>query len=148
LGDKGLKILQPSLIENTSIKKLNISHNNLTEDSGATLEQVLIENKALEELDLSWNGFYTGPGEHPCFNLILYKLIELQGNKRLCNGLQKNELISWLNLAWNGIGTGLAMRPITKYLRKTKVLEFLDLSWNRCELRQIVFFLISLILLA
>lgn len=133
LGNAGLLALKQGLCGNASLIKLNLSHNNISENSGEVIEAILLENTTIQELDLSWNGFYTQPGRLRVVNMFLFftKQNIWIGNKKLCNGLLKSDRIKSLNLSWNAIGVVPAVRPLTRYLKKAECLEELDISNNR-----------------
>lgn len=69
-------------------------------------------------------------------SLFLIKQNILIGNKRLFNGLLKSDRIKSLNLSWNAIGVVPAVKPLTRYLKKSQSLEELDISNNRYTLQQ------------
>ncbi|KAJ8935017.1 hypothetical protein NQ314_013042 [Rhamnusium bicolor] len=65
-----------------------------------------------------------------CLNLRECRIGET-GNKKLFNGMKKNDSIRVLNLAWNGIGVRPAISPLIRHVKKSETLQYLDLSNNR-----------------
>ncbi|XP_060521475.1 leucine-rich repeat-containing protein 74A-like isoform X2 [Cylas formicarius] len=114
IGDEGLLMLQDGLCSNSSLKTLDLSHNNLTEDSSEALSKIIINNKSIVDLNLSWNGYF-----------------EATGNRKVFGALGTSDRIQTLNLAWNAISSNECVRPIAQYVRNSRILEFLDLSYNR-----------------
>lgn len=62
LGDRGLYNLLHGLCETSTLRKLDLSHNEFTEECADTVEKIILGTKSLKELDLSWNFLNTGPG--------------------------------------------------------------------------------------
>lgn len=55
LGNEGLSAAKTSLSSMANLAKLNLSHNEFTENSAVHLYEILVESQRLKELDLSWN---------------------------------------------------------------------------------------------
>ncbi|XP_032991829.1 leucine-rich repeat-containing protein 74B isoform X2 [Lacerta agilis] len=130
LGPKGAKALAPSLANNTSIVKLNLSDNWLNGDgaaavaemlkencyiSGGVLGAAIAENVGLKELDLSWNHFRG------------------KGAVAIAKGLGANIFLRVLDLSYNGFGNGGAA-ALGEALKVNNVLEELNVGNNRISL--------------
>ncbi|KAL3285693.1 hypothetical protein HHI36_000224 [Cryptolaemus montrouzieri] len=113
LGNDGLKEAIFALTDNMNLVKLNLSHNGFTEQAAVYLNEILSDAYCLEVIDLSWNNFNTPAGM-----------------KKLCHGLVENKTINWISLAWNGIASEDVVIHFLRYLRKSSVLKFIDLSNN------------------
>ncbi|KAK9883909.1 hypothetical protein WA026_004852 [Henosepilachna vigintioctopunctata] len=113
LGDEGIKNGIHGLGDNQKMKKLNLSHNELTEESAIYLNEILSSAGSLEELNLAWN----------CFNTV-------KGMKILCEGFKNAESLRWISLAWNGISKEQTVIPLARYVWRDLILQFLDLSNN------------------
>ncbi|CAN0176435.1 unnamed protein product [Bubo scandiacus] len=101
-----------SLQGNYQVKKMDLSHNEFSEQGGQLLGQTLASNTTLETLDLSWNH------------------LRRKVTVALGTGLRGNAALKILNLSWNGIGNGGAL-ALGEALKVNNMLVHLDISNNQ-----------------
>ena len=104
-------------LKNLKLKKLNLSYNHITDDSGEAFETFLNENTHLKELYLYWNK------------------ISGKGGLYIARGLQQNSSnIAVVNLAHNSLGSGghlCGPKMIKAWNTKTiQSIKHVDLSYN------------------
>lgn len=113
LGDEGLGAIADGLRNSLYLKKINLSHNDLTEAAARYLEEIFLTNDSIDDLNLSWN------------NLNTDKVL-----KRLCRALVNNKAIHKVNLSWNGISAVEAVVPLEHFLKRSKTIKCFDVSNN------------------
>lgn len=115
LNDSGAIILFDSITNNSSITRLNLARNKITELCCGALKTMLMFNKSLSRMDLHWNQL-TGRGTCTIFE-----------------GLSDNKSLIELDLSWNLIARNLDLDIITRIsdiISNQKSLKHLDLSFN------------------
>ena len=85
LGDEAGKKLGPAIAENDTLEELSLKWNQLRQDGALSIARSLIRNGRLKDLDLSWNGFADN------------------GAAAVGRALKKNSTLESLNLRHNRI---------------------------------------------
>ena len=122
LGDHGLDHIANSLENNTSIKQLVLSKNQI---SGKYIENfafVLKYNLYIDKLDLHWNS------------------ISGANAVKLISGLKENLGIKELDLSFNSLGKNGDMsvaKTLAEFFIENKVVLHLDLSYNKMTAQQV-----------
>ncbi|XP_012658852.1 leucine-rich repeat-containing protein 74A [Otolemur garnettii] len=111
LKEESAELLCQALSTNYRIRKLNLSHNQFSDLGGEHLGQMLAINVGLTSLDLSWNQFH------------------IRGAMALCNGLRANLTLKKLDLFMNGFGNEGAL-ALGDVLRLNSSLVYLDVGSN------------------
>lgn len=114
LGDYALMSLLEALESNTTLKKLNISKNFISDIGAEKIGRMLDYNNTLEELYVRWN------------------LIKGAGGIAILNGLNHCQSLKVLDLSWNSLGmhqSGFA-KAFAEYIRSNQSLVHLDMSNN------------------
>ncbi len=121
LTDFIVKDLLIALRRIKSLLKLNLSENNITQNSCLLLQQLLIENDYIDELYLHWNQ------------------INGDGGVLIAQGLELNESLKVVDLSWNALGSTSreCAKAFGKVLKKkNKLLLHMDLSFNKFSLAE------------
>ena len=115
LGDRGGAAVIRSLMENKTIKIVDISKNNMGRRGAEAVGEMLDTNKTVVDLNLSSNGFLDGDAV------------------TLAAGIERNFTVTKLNLSYNAFesGAGAIFGPA---LESNHTLVELDLSWNQFRL--------------
>ena len=124
LGDKISIKLFESLQNNTTLKKLNMSKNFLSDAIADSIKALFQKNFYIQELYLHWNLFKT------------------PGGIKIFQGILENESLMVLDFSWNAIGSGTpsVVKEIVEFLKTNDKVIHLDLSNNnfsRDESKQI-----------
>ncbi|XP_073951277.1 uncharacterized protein isoform X2 [Choristoneura fumiferana] len=110
MGDAGFKYLATVLLKGAVIKRLNLSNNDLTWESGALFADSIEGNNTITHLNVSWNKMYPATG-----------------SGRLLKVLCDNNVLTELDFSWNNLTTG----PLLKKLIQAPKLRLLDVSNNK-----------------
>ncbi|CDW85738.1 UNKNOWN [Stylonychia lemnae] len=119
IGDRGIRYLCEALCQSTdNLVKLNISKNELTDQSINFIAKLITDSSSLRELKMHWN--------------------KLGSNKlpTLIDALSKNKRLKVLDISWNALGsyersdTFQVGEILGRYLNNNKSLVHLDLSFN------------------
>ena len=116
LHDIGCATIISALIEQDSLKHLDLSENGASSAAGFALGNMLPTNDTLLHLDLNFNSLRGG------------------GARAACLGLAQNSTLEVLLLQWNGMGDEDTMDALARALA-TCVLKILNLADNRIKLR-------------
>ena len=116
LHDMGCATIISALIEQDSLKHLDLSENGASSAAGFALGNMLPTNDTLLHLDLNFNSLRGG------------------GARSACLGLAQNSTLEVLMLQWNGMGDEDTMDALARALA-TCVLKILNLADNRIKLR-------------
>ena len=115
LMDKGTCILLQGLMK-LNVKKLNLSYNHITDESGEDIGRFINENREIREISLYWNKLMATTG--------LY----------IAGGISQNKGLAVLNLANNSLGRGrknCGPKLIIAFNTKpNQSLRHVDLSYN------------------
>ncbi|RZC39193.1 uncharacterized protein BDFB_009622 [Asbolus verrucosus] len=122
IGEEGAEKLSEGISTTQFLQELDLSYNSLGDVGLKSLQSSLMENTSIKKLNISHNNLTEDSGA--TLEQILLENKALEELDLSWNGF-------YTGPAWNGIGTRPAVSPIQKYLKKTKVLQFLDLSFNR-----------------
>lgn len=114
LLDEGGVFIFDAMIGNESIEDLNVGHNKLSRESAVSLMKFLQTNNTIKKLYLQWNSFYP----------------QQESSIKICNGLQKNKSVEVLDLSWNGLIGEDFVKSLTFFIRRSKTLTYLNLSYN------------------
>ena len=141
--DKICKKIGVGLVENKSLRVLNISCGSIHSGGAISIFTSLESNTSLEELDLSWNWFTEGDSEKVGCTLErmltvntgiqILKLAHCRISdyiaKKIGVGLGGNTSLKLLDISWNSIHSDGAVCIFTSLEHNTS-LEELDLSQN------------------
>jgi hypothetical protein len=116
LGDTGCALVIAALVEQDTIKRLDLSENGASTASGFALGHMLPENDTLQRLDLNFNS------------------LRGAGARAACLGLGNNTTLEVLMLQWNGMGDDTTMEALARALL-TANLKVLNLADNRIKLK-------------
>jgi Ran GTPase-activating protein (RanGAP) involved in mRNA processing and transport len=143
ISGEGLELLLDDLIQNTSLKVLDLGvletsmrKNSLGIQGAVCIAALLIRNKTLENLALNDNDF--GPDGGECIGVALsqnhsLRVLRIAENNLGSEGaipiINSAEDLRVLNLAKNHLKADCG-KPLKKLLRKTKRLTKLQLEYN------------------
>ncbi|WAR18975.1 LR74A-like protein, partial [Mya arenaria] len=99
-------------LENSTLKSVNLSHNDFGQTDTTVLADAISENETIEHLDLSWNHF------------------RRKSAKSLLDGIATNSRLRSVNLAMNGLDNE-ATFGIADILRQSGSVTHVDVSNNR-----------------
>ena len=111
-GDVGATLISAFLFQKDRILKLNISHNNISNDGAVTISKYLNINNTLQQLDISHN-------QVSCIGII-----------NISKALLTNISLQILDISHNNISNDGAV-AISEYLNNNNTLQQLDLSHNQ-----------------
>lgn len=120
LRDTGLRVIAQALFSQVTIRKLDISRNGITSESGELLAG-LVELDRIRDLRLDWNE------------------LGQRGMLHICNAMKTSQHLHSLDLSWNGIGTNTldlnrgksdGVRRLAEMLKVNTTLWHLNLSAN------------------
>lgn len=114
LGDKiSLKLFE-SLQTNTTLRKLNMSKNFLTDFVADSIKALFQKNYFIQEIYLHWN------------------MIKTQGGIKIFKGILENESLMVFDMSWNSIGNGTpsVVPEILELFKINDKIIHLDLSNN------------------
>ena len=140
LGDKSGEAIAKGLVNNSTVRDLNLSKNCLGSSAVQALARLMLVNKTLDSLDLSSNNLSDDniiPLIHSLGNNFFLKKLNISHNL-LTDGFaaemnlalqSKTCILEKLYLSSNLLGdTGLS--SMSAGLMESNTLEFLDISWN------------------
>ncbi|CAH1778012.1 unnamed protein product [Owenia fusiformis] len=139
-----VKAISISLVKNTDVQKLDLTHSQLSEPSVGYVTQMIQENVYITELSLADNNLGTPGAKLICNALVANSTLlhlDVAGNGfEDCDGfhignlIEQNNSLKHLSLAHNGFseegGTILG-----EALSRNTGLENLDISWNKLRRR-------------
>ncbi|KAL4456118.1 hypothetical protein ABPG74_014079 [Tetrahymena malaccensis] len=115
LGDYAIIILLKGIMQNKSLKILNLSKNYITDKVCTDLKNILEQNE-LYELYLHWN------------------LIKAQGGQMIFEGMKSNEYLKVFDISYNTLGKSVNKNTcapqICEFITNNQELRHLDLSNN------------------
>ncbi|XP_068755458.1 leucine-rich repeat-containing protein 45-like [Montipora capricornis] len=141
LSEEASKILLRGLMENQSIKRLNLKGNNIRSGAAEMLGQFLKKNSSVRSLLVEWNSLglwdngMRAVSEGLAVNQSLLFLdlrnnqVSHEGASQLAVALKKNHSLRGLDLRWNNIGL-LGGRELLEALKYNKGLIGLELTGN------------------
>ena len=139
ITNKGAKNLSKAIRVNTTLQKLDLSHNKISDDGAAAISDSLEINKSLQELNLLMNTIANEGAKKIAkaiqVNKALQKLdlsynnISDDGAAAISDSLRINTSLQELNLASSDI-TNKGAKKIAKAIQVNKALQKLDLSYN------------------
>eukprot|EP00854_Cymbomonas_tetramitiformis_P028906 gene28906-35911_t len=111
----------------------------MTERGAAVLGDALVENRSLKSLDMSWNlvgsrgahSVAAGLAVHPCLRTVLFSHLGLgeMGSAYIATSLAENTTLNFVDLSDNNI-RGLSCAVLASSLEARGHIDFLDLSGN------------------
>ncbi|XP_064230565.1 leucine-rich repeat-containing protein 74A isoform X2 [Aotus nancymaae] len=152
LGPRGTKAIAIALVSNTTVTKLELEDNGITEEGILSLVEMLQENYYLQEMNISNNQLglegariisdFLETNTSSIWNLELsatnvgltsldlsWNHFHTRGAVALCNGLRGNVTLTKLDLSMNGLGNEGAL-ALGEVLRLNSCLVHLDVSGN------------------
>lgn len=139
LSEEACKLLLLGLMENKTIKQLNLKGNNIRSSGAEVVGHFLKRNVAIRSLLLEWNSVglwdsgMTAIADGLAVNQILMYLdlrnnqITHEGAGQLSNALKRNRTLKGIDLRWNNIGL-LGGRELLSLLKHNKSLTCLELT--------------------
>jgi len=114
LGDVAVGMLCDAIAYNSTVRRLNIGKNFLSDNSTEKISKMLELNTTLEELYLQWNQ------------------IKSAGGITIVNGLKSASKLKVLDLSWNSLGQNGSQfaKAFATYIGANTTLVHLDLSNN------------------
>ncbi|XP_008588681.1 PREDICTED: leucine-rich repeat-containing protein 74 [Galeopterus variegatus] len=145
LGPKGTKAIAITLVSNTTVTKLELEDNCITEEGVRSLTEMLHENYYLQELNISNNDLGL-EGARNISDFLMRNTssickLQLSGNnlkeeaaELLCQALSSNYRIKNLDLSHNQF-SDVGGEHLGQMLGLNVGLQSLDLSWNHFHMR-------------
>eukprot|EP01080_Neovahlkampfia_damariscottae_P009270 gene9270-1357_t len=150
IGDRGAYVLGIALKGNTTLKRLKIGYNHITDYGISKIFQALFENESLEEFNvegnqISVNEYAEKIGTFLSINKTL-KILNLQSNKlsdevglSIANSMEKNNSIEMIYLSNNKFSDECGVQ-FAKSLEKNTTLKLLNFDDNKFTNRTAVQF--------
>ena len=142
LGYVECDVIAKMFTENTSVTRLDLSHNKLDSECADKICEGLCNNNSLTHLDLSYNKLDSKCVDKICEGLCnnnTLKYLDLSHNKldsecadKICEGLCNNNSLQWLDLSDNKLDSECADK-IYEGLCNNNSLTLLDLSDNKLD---------------
>ncbi|XP_030019004.1 leucine-rich repeat-containing protein 45 [Sphaeramia orbicularis] len=141
LSEEGAKVLLSGLVDNRTVKVLDLKGNNLRSTGAEVLGKLLARNNTLRRLVLEWNALGVWDEAFSLFcdglssNSALVHLdlrnnqINHNGAAELALALKRNSSLQVLDLRWNNIGL-LGGRSLLEALQKNKSIVQLEMAGN------------------
>lgn len=139
LSEEACKVLLLGLMENKTIKQLNLKGNNIRSGGADVVGHFLKRNVSVQSFLLEWNSLglwdsgMAAIAEGLAVNQILMYLdlrnnqITHEGAGQLANALKRNRTLKGIDLRWNNIGL-LGGRELLSLLKYNKTLTCLKLT--------------------
>ena len=139
LSEEACKLLLLGLMENKSIKQLNLKGNNIRCGGAEVVGHFLKRNISVRSLLLEWNSLglwdsgMIAIAEGLAVNQVLMYLdlrnnqVTHEGAGQLANALKRNRTLKGIDLRWNNIGL-LGGRELLSLLKYNKTLTCLEIT--------------------
>lgn len=149
IGSKGAERISKALLENKSLRELDLSWNEIDSKGAEYISKALLKNKSLQKLDLSYNKIDFKGGEHiskllssgatnPKYIGLGNNKLGYEGLEYIMNALKTNKFLESLGLqrilSNNGIERYMEKEKaikIAEALKINKSLRYLDLESNK-----------------
>ena len=115
LGIKEVEMLCQTLVSNASLRELSLAKNQIGQNAGVYIGEMVQYNGVIRRLDLHWNK------------------LKPPGVLRLIEGLKLNDGLQEVDLSWNSLAQGdnkETALAISNWMRHDDHLRHLDLSFN------------------